>query len=410
MKPPSEGHRHRAAMYRGPVTLPCVLIQVLDAIILLVIIAALILACWAGLWKVIDILLFPKDKELTGWTCLAIGMTLQLILNFFQKIFYDTTRNVNLILYGFLWRLHAYVGLIAALTLWRGVWTCLEFYTGESALSLAVSAIIAAVILIPLRLFNVVVTVPGRMVKEPAADPFKIPTRFQIAPSCNCKFVLDVLFNVIVISVLFVVYFRGVFDLMEKVVYPGDKVRNLWACMMIGYGVLVPCVVAQRYVAILYRALADRLWLKIALDDTYSFVIAFGVVNVWRGWWELYDVYLLATGDQVLRGALLHLAGVLVSYLLYASRAQAFPLGPERLDGSLDLKTDNIMGMYLEDKQCCCFEPFQVTYDVTDTRPQDRSAAGQEAEDIMLVVTEEETWESSLNKKAGTGYGSTPGH
>ncbi|XP_066288100.1 uncharacterized protein [Branchiostoma lanceolatum] len=396
-------------MYRGPVTWPCVLIQVCDAFIVLGVVPAILLASWAGLWKVMDVLIFPKDKELTGWLCLAIGITLLLLLHFLQKVFYDTTRNINPYLYGFLWRLHAYVCIIASVTLWRGVWVVLEFYTGKSVLSLVISATIAVVILLPLRVFNVVVTVPGRVVREVAADPFKIHTRFQTVPSCSYKFVLDVFLNVIVISTFFVVYFRGAYELMEKVLYPGDKVRNLWACMMLGYGVLIPCIIAQRYVVMLYRTLADRLWLRIALDDTFVFIVAFGAVNVWRGWWQFYDVYLLATGDKVLRGSLLHLASVLVSYLLCLARAQSFPLGPDRLDGTLNCKTDNIMGMYLEDKECCCFEPFHVTDDTTVVRKPNRGAAGQEAEDIMLVVTEEETREGSLNNKAATGYGSTPG-
>ncbi|XP_078683254.1 uncharacterized protein LOC144917271 [Branchiostoma floridae x Branchiostoma belcheri] len=401
---PSQGDRVRAVMYTGPVTWPCVLIQVLDAIIVLGVIPAPLLAYWAGLWVVMNVLIFPKDKELTAWSCVAIGVTLLLLLNFFQKVFYDATRNINPFLYGFLWRLHAYVGTFASVSMWRGMWLGLEFYTGKSALSLVIGAIIAAAILIPLRVFNNIVAAPASVPREIVADPFQIQTRFQTVPSRSCKFVLDVFLNVFVISVLTVVYFRAVFELMGKVLYPGDKVRNLWACMMLGNGVLVLCIVAQRYVVMLYRALEDRLWLRIALDDTFLLVVTFGVVNVWRGWWGFYEYYLLTSGDILLRGSLLHLAGVLGSYLLFMARTLSFPLSPERLDGALNCKTDNFMGMYLENKECCCFEPFTVTKDTT--------CRSQEAEDVMLVVTgnTEKSEKRSLNNKAGTGYGSTPGH
>ncbi|XP_078683255.1 uncharacterized protein LOC144917272 [Branchiostoma floridae x Branchiostoma belcheri] len=288
--------------------------------------------------------------------------------------------------------------------MWRGMWEGLEFYTGKSVLSLVIGAIIAAAILTLLRVFNGIVGSPALVGKEVVADPFKIHTRFQTIPSRSCKFVLDVFLNVFVISVLTVVYFRAVYDLMEKVLYPGDKVRNLWACMMLGNGVLVLCIVAQRYVVMAYRALEDRVWLRIALDDAFILVVSFGGVNVWRGWWEFYDFYLLASGDILLRGSLLHLAGVLVCYLLCMARTLSFPLSPDRLDGELNCKTDNIMGMYLEDKECCCFEPFHVT--------EDNTCMSQEDEDARLVVTgtTEESEEGSLNNKAGTGYGSTLGH
>lgn len=107
------------------------------------------------------------------------------------------------------------------------------------------------------------------------------------------KYGFNVLFTVVVIGFGVVSYWRGTWVILDSYVYPEDKKKSGWICVIVGECLLlVTFPVHLQFKKLSYQiknmsritrwsfAVAERVW---------TYVVAFGAVLVWRGIWYLWD-------------------------------------------------------------------------------------------------------------------------
>ncbi|CAD7085963.1 unnamed protein product [Hermetia illucens] len=104
-------------------------------------------------------------------------------------------------------------------------------------------------------------------------------------------YVLDCIFSVLVVGTLVVVAWRGSWVFLDLTLYPGNPTYSAWGSLVIGYGIVGLTFALQP----IMRWTCDRLtglW-RIAVADIFLFLSFLGTINVWRGVWQLLDIYFL---------------------------------------------------------------------------------------------------------------------
>jgi len=108
---------------------------ILDNLLSALVIGPLVVFYWRGTWELLDVYLFPDNKEASGWTCTSVGNVGLLCIVYLQNPLARWLRVDNPLhwLLGF----HLYTYVLGALNVchWRGLWVLLDHYTGVSLIS-----------------------------------------------------------------------------------------------------------------------------------------------------------------------------------------------------------------------------------------------------------------------------------
>ena len=85
---------------------------------------------------------------------------------------------------------------------------------------------------------------------------------------------------------LVVLYWCNTWHLTEKLIFPDNPELFVWACVVIGYGVLFLATCLQTQIASLFQKIA-RPHIRFLLSHVYSYIMALACVFQWRGLWAL---------------------------------------------------------------------------------------------------------------------------
>jgi hypothetical protein len=123
-------------------------------------------------------------------------------------------------------------------------------------------------------------------------------------------------------------YWRGMWTVLDTYLYPDDLLQSAWASLWIGIGTGVVCHLVSAYSqsksasrgrdhfqSLLSYGLQERL---------FSFLVAFGAVNYWRGVWLLWDGLVL-TNDPILQNWLSLIVGTCLLFALRSFRSVFAP-------------------------------------------------------------------------------------
>lgn len=120
-------------------------------------------------------------------------------------------------------------------------------------------------------------------------------------------YILDCLFSVLVIGTLVVFVWRGAWALIDIFLFPENEILSAWGSLVtyfIPFSPISDCyfqIVGYSAVAIafmlqpLMRWLCDRItgFSRLLVADIFLLLSLIGTVNVWRGIWNLLNIYLL---------------------------------------------------------------------------------------------------------------------
>ena len=137
-----------------------------------------------------------------------------------------------------------------------------------------------------------------------------------------------------------VLYWRGLWLLLDTYLYPGDEnfVYSAWSSFILGIISGIVCHVISCTIQKLPNAIGSdgrgnnrrrKLITKSSilysiLERLYSFLVGFGVVNYWRGVWYLWDAYIL-TSYPIVQSWVSLLVGCLILFGLRAFRSVFAP-------------------------------------------------------------------------------------
>ncbi|CAH1249183.1 Hypp8546 [Branchiostoma lanceolatum] len=300
-----------------------------DFLVIVLIITPAVNLFWRGTWNIMYEYLVPEDIIISSWLSLAIGSPVLLLAGLLQH----PIRRLGSWIHGkskswhhLYLAVYVYVVASASVAQWRGFWNLPTYYFPEwvSVPGFGVTAVIGTGLMVGLRIFANGGGCPAGITVDFEPDPFRVPLRFHTdrAERFSWRFALDVFFSVFVLDLISLAYWAGYWGLLDVLMFPEDPCFSYWVSLGIGYAIHLVTIFLQFPVHKASRNLRGakrEFWKRLALEDAFLFVVNFGVVNSWRGLWDLYDCYFLP--DQPKLSAWLSVGiGALLCYLLRAGR------------------------------------------------------------------------------------------
>ena len=151
---------------------------------------------------------------------------------------------------------------------------------------------------------------------EKSAEKLRHPTIVSRDWTLPLAFFTDGLIVFFVIGPSVVAAWRGTWYLMDVFLYPESPVQSAWTSFIAGLSVIFVLNFLQHPLL----ALTELQW-RIPINDyrvisrVHSFVLGFAVINMWRGFWKIQDIYLTLDINNVF------LCGLTSLVLLWSCRA-----------------------------------------------------------------------------------------
>ncbi|KAJ6646417.1 hypothetical protein Bhyg_01628 [Pseudolycoriella hygida] len=283
------------------------------------IVAPSVILYWRGTWNLTGLFLFPRNPQIGAIISLSVGFLGHLVFNIFQeKIKKNLHPDKHRITYLMCSRIYTYVYGFACVNCWRGVWILMEHHVPFILSTVFTITFVAAISLVFMKGMRNICATPFSIASDHSMQYFNVPTYFKTSAQDPGLYILDCAFSVLVIGTLVVFVWRGTWVMCDLIIYPDDLRMTAWGSLVIGYGIVALTFAMQS----LMRWACDRLkgfW-RVAAADIFLFLSFIGTVNVWRGVWQLCDLYFLK-GSPVLSNAMTHSCAFLLLALLNCSNS-----------------------------------------------------------------------------------------
>lgn len=107
------------------------------------------------------------------------------------------------------------------------------------------------------------------------------------------KNAFNIFFTVVVIGFGVVSYWRGTWVILDLYMHPEDKKKSGWTCLIAGECLLLVTFPIHLQLKKLSAHIKNYgrviRWGFALVERIWTYVVAFGVVLVWRGIWYLWD-------------------------------------------------------------------------------------------------------------------------
>ncbi|CAL4059014.1 unnamed protein product [Meganyctiphanes norvegica] len=266
----------------------------LDNLISIFVITPLVVAYWRGCWGLCDIYIYPSDIVMSTFLSTAIGIILGILLcvsaKTLEKIYIYEDHPFKYILLS---RTYIFIYCFASINQWRGVWELWDQYTGISCESAIFSTALGVLLLLATRSFNNAMwAVPLYVCTDNSEEMYDIPTIFK---KKNDKFqyqLLDVTYTVALVLNLIIFVWRGIWTLLDKLLFPSVKFYSALSSLFIGLILTCLGIMVQTVLGPWLKQVKYGFW-KIIFEYIFYLISSVAVITTWRGYWYLLDVFLL---------------------------------------------------------------------------------------------------------------------
>ncbi|KAL2751347.1 uncharacterized protein V1477_000505 [Vespula maculifrons] len=314
------------------------ILTILDTIFSAIVAAPAVVGYWRGTWGLSDAYLYRDDPVFSSFVSVAIGF-----IGLF--VFSITQHRLNDLLHPDKHRLSYYAGSrfytavfgFCCVNAWRGAWQALDLYTELIPSTVFATTAVSLLALAIMRAIRNVSAPPFSLSLDSCPGYFEVQTMFRVnlplylflkensnflrfdllpldsngfhgdPPYTKSKtihellaakntrgwslYLLDCAFSVGVVGTLVVFVWRGVWILFDLYLLPEDREYSALGSLAIGYIIVVVTFSLQplmRYVCARLEGLA-----RLIAADAFLLLSFLGTVNVWRGIWNLLDLWLL---------------------------------------------------------------------------------------------------------------------
>ncbi|KAK2586637.1 hypothetical protein KPH14_011684 [Odynerus spinipes] len=269
------------------------ILTILDTIFSAIVAAPAVVGYWRGTWGLSDAYLYPGDPVLSSLISVGIGFTGLFIFSVIQNILNDLLHpDKHRLSYYVGSRLYTAVFGFCCVNAWRGAWQALDLYTELIPSTVFATTAVSLLALAIMRAIRNVSAPPFSLGLDSCPGYFEVQTMFRVNNTRDWSlYLLDCAFSVCVVGTLVVFVWRGVWILFDIYLLPEDREHSALGSLAIGYIIVIITFSLQplmRYVCARLEGLARLIAADICL--LLSFL---GTVNVWRGIWNLLDLWLL---------------------------------------------------------------------------------------------------------------------
>ncbi|KAK6636152.1 hypothetical protein RUM43_009804 [Polyplax serrata] len=291
---------------RPPFSLP-----VLDTVFTSLVIGPAAIAYWKGTWSLSDVYLFPDDDISSLIASVLFGTLVQVAFTFGQDSLQRNLRpDKYKIFYYIMSRLYTYLYGLANVNMWRGGYIALDLFCGMDVIRILVPTVFSIAILTCMKSIRNLLGTPLIVALDTHDDYFQVPTMFNVtvsdlfidtktddnAESAEKKsklslYALDCFFSVFVIGSLVVFIWRGVWCLTDVFLFPENEKYSAFGSLAIGYVMVIIVFCLQAPI----QKITERMtgYWKLIVADIYIFLSFIATINLWRGIWNLLNIYFL---------------------------------------------------------------------------------------------------------------------
>ncbi|XP_031335024.1 uncharacterized protein LOC116164911 isoform X2 [Photinus pyralis] len=275
-------------------------LSVLDTVIALYVVTPLTIAHWRGTWELVE----RNRGSFPIWQVFLFASSMYLIFTVARQSFEDIAgcsgKNLPHKVILFLSRrLYTYAFACCSVLHWNSGFnildTVFETFLGrmqDRPSEVAYFAIACHAMLLISRSYRNILTVPFVIALDTKSGTFNFPTRFNTKiEEKTTLYVLDCLFSVFIIGTLVVFVWRGAWVLVDIYLFPENEYWSAWGSLVLGYTIVAIAFLLQP----MMRWICDRIsgLLRLLVADVFLFFSFVGTVNVWRGIWNLLNLYFL---------------------------------------------------------------------------------------------------------------------
>ncbi|GLV32535.1 fuseless [Carabus blaptoides fortunei] len=275
------------------------LLSVLDTVFSALVVAPAVVGYWRSTWALTTFYLYPQYPLKSAVISLGIGIGGHLVFGISQHTLARQFHpDKHRILYYAASRLYTACYAFTCVNSWRAAWEFLDRYTeGESTTVLA-TTFVSVIVLAAMRGLRNVSAAPFSIAMDYVHGYFEVPTMFKTTSSDKTSlYILDCLFSVFVIGTLVVFVWRGAWILLDLFIYPQDFKWSSWISLILGYTIVAMAFSMQPAM----RWLCDRCVgvTRVIVADAFLLFSVIGTINVWRGIWNLLDIYFLPDHPEI---------------------------------------------------------------------------------------------------------------
>ncbi|XP_014218619.1 uncharacterized protein LOC106646916 [Copidosoma floridanum] len=292
-------HSGRRSITRGveyaprPRRLYYTLLTILDAVFSGALAGPAVVGYWRGTWGLSGFYVYPGEPELSSLASILIGFCGLFAFSLAQTV-------LATLLHPDRHRLCFYVGSrlytalygLCCVNAWRGTWQALDLYTEHTFATVFTTTCVSLLALAVMRTLRNISAPPFAISLDTFNGYFDVPTLFRVDNSKDWSlYILDCAFSVGVVGTLVVFVWRGAWVLFDLYLFPENREHSAVGSLVIGYVIVVVSFTLQP----LMRCTCSRLTglARLLAADGYLLVSFIGTVNVWRGIWNVLDLYLL---------------------------------------------------------------------------------------------------------------------
>ncbi|XP_056641897.1 uncharacterized protein LOC130448495 [Diorhabda sublineata] len=295
------------------------ILTILDLSFSLFVICPCVVGYWRGVWLLMDIYLVDFSPSQSGLISVIIGLIGHGVFTCFQKFFEEKLHpDKNRVLYYVLSRLYTLCFGFTCVNGWRGPWELLDIPYKTDVMSICATTGVGIVALLSMRGLRNVIAPPFVIVCDDVQGYFEVATMFRTMGERTSLYILDCLFSIVIVGTLVVFVWRGVWLLVDVFLFPDDYLFSNWSSLVLGYfsvGIAFLLQPAMKY-------LCERLTgvSRLLVADIFILFALFGTVNVWRGIWNLLNIYFLPDNLE-LSGWITHWVSLIVLFLCRCSNS-----------------------------------------------------------------------------------------
>lgn len=288
-----------------------IFLAIVDILISSFIILPLVISFWRGTW---EYLYYSQKFPIVP--SFIVGIVLHIFFTILRGPLYQNKRPglIGLIIA----RIYIYIFSIISIMQWRGYFALIDQYLAPKVIYISFSTCL--LVLIGIKGVGSLVGLPFIVpMDHRQKDVFIYPTMFQRDSAENVwMYILDCAFSVCVIGTLVVFVWRGTWSLLDTYLYPENFVISTWLSLGIGYGIVGLTFLLQPPIKYLAKELSGIP--RLLIVDLYLLFSFCGTVNVWRGIWNLLNIYFFPK-NPLLSYSLSHIVPFLLLVLINSSNS-----------------------------------------------------------------------------------------
>ncbi|KAL1506752.1 hypothetical protein ABEB36_006055 [Hypothenemus hampei] len=278
-------------------------ISLVDILISIFVVGPLVVLTWRGLWGYMDI----HAEYFPVWPCFLLGLSAHVMLAMIQNSLH------SLLLWNHNWyqklisniirRIYTFGFLVVSILHWRNGWAIIDSLTHveygpdmlvkrESCQLALILSVTCYGVLAAIKSLRNAIATPFAICIDKSDYVFRFPTMLNDKRDTSyLLLILDCILSVVLVANLVMIFWRGLFIVVDVILLPENLIASAWSSVVIG---LLFVGLVFRIQGFMKTLCSEKVGLlRLIIADFYISLTIIATVFYWRGLWYLINIYFL---------------------------------------------------------------------------------------------------------------------